>query len=102
MHWNFESVRVAKNNLRIFKILFPLNISKYFSSAQPFSPQHHIKGTEDVILKELGKIKTRHWDLYVKPDASIGLIKKPQNVVISNTQKCFRTFSAYLSQKLVF
>ena len=92
MHWNFESVRVAKNNLRIFKILFPLNISKYFSSAQPFSSQHHIKGTEDVILKELGKIKTRHWDLYVKPDASIGLIKKPQNVVFSIIQKDFRTF----------
>ena len=79
MHWNFKSVRgvrVAKNN---FQILFPLNISKYFSSVQPFSSQHHLKGTEHVFLKDLGNIKRRHWDLYTKPDASIGLIKKPQN-----------------------
>ena len=25
----------------------------------------------------------RHWDLYAKTDASIGLTKKPQNIVFS-------------------
>ena len=27
--------------------------------------------------KELGNIKSWHWDLYAKPDASIGFNKKP-------------------------
>ena len=86
MHWNFQSVRgvrVAKNNLSVFKILFPLNISKYFSSVQPFSSQYHLKGTEHVFLKDLGNIKNiRHWDLYTKPDASIGLIKSHRIIKI--------------------
>ena len=33
--------------------------------------------------KELCNIKSRHWDLYAKPDASIGFNKKPKNVVFS-------------------
>ena len=36
-----------------------------------------------ILVKELGNIKSRHWDLYAKPDTSIGLFKKPQNVVFS-------------------
>ena len=42
-------------------------------------------------------MKIRHWDLYAKPDASIGLIKKPQNVVFSIITKDFRIVKAYLS-----
>ena len=42
--------------------------------------------------KELGNLKSRHWDLYGKPDASIGIIKKPQNIVFSMIKKDFRTF----------
>ena len=30
-------------------------------------------------IKELGNIKSRHRDLYAKPDASIGFNRKPQN-----------------------
>ena len=41
--------------------------------------------------KELGNIKSRHWDLYAKPDTSIGLIKKPENVIFSLIQKDFMT-----------
>ena len=29
------------------------------------------------ICKEFGNIKSRRWDLYAKPDASIGFNKKP-------------------------
>ena len=31
----------------------------------------------DIILKELGNIKSTHWDLYANPDASIGFNEKP-------------------------
>ena len=37
--------------------------------------------TKLIYAKELGII--RHWDLYTKPDALIGLIKKSQNVAFS-------------------
>ena len=43
-------------------------------------------------IKELCNIKSRHWDLYAKPDASIGFHKKPKNVVFSIIYKDFRTF----------
>ena len=41
-----------------------------------------MKGTEQLlkIAKELCNIKSRHRDLYAKPDVSIGLIKKPHNL----------------------
>ena len=29
-----------------------------------------------VLTKELGNIKSRHWDLYAKPDASVGFNEK--------------------------
>ena len=42
--------------------------------------------------KELGNIKSRQWDLYANPDASIGFNKKPKNVAFSIVKKDFRTF----------
>ena len=53
------------------------------------------------LARELWNIKSRHWDwdLYAKPDASIGLIKKPQNIVFSIIQKDFRTLRACISPK---
>ena len=42
--------------------------------------------------KELGNIKSRHWDVYAKPYASIGFNKKPKNVVFSIIKKEFGTF----------
>ena len=30
-----------------------------------------------ILVKELGNIKSRHWDLYANPDALIGFNKKP-------------------------
>ena len=42
--------------------------------------------------KELGNIKSRHWDLYAKPDTSIGFNEKPLNVVFSIIKQDLRTF----------
>ena len=42
--------------------------------------------------KELGNIKSRHWDLYAKPDALIGFNKKLQNVVFSIIKKILGLF----------
>ena len=44
---------------------------------------HYMSTNTFVCIKELGNIKSRHWDLNAKPNASIGFKKKPQNVVFS-------------------
>ena len=55
------------------------------------------------ITKELGNLKRRHWDLYLKPDASNGLNKNPQNVVFSEYSKRFQDFlSISLTKSCVF
>ena len=53
----------------------------------------NVKSDQEMVRnsKELGNIKSRHWDLYAKPDALIGFNKKPKNVVFSIIKKEIRT-----------
>ena len=51
----------------------------------------NVKSDQEMVRnsKELGNIKSRHWYLNAKPDALIGLIKKPQNFVIIFLDKIY-------------
>ena len=71
-------------------------ISKIFFSWSLFNSLfYHLFGVFCAHTKELSNIKRRHWDLYGKPAASIGLFKKLQNVVFSIIQKDLGPCSLY-------